>query len=86
MIKKPNVDDKFKIITLSNEKFKKIKDENDYFIQFLLDIGFSKISGFCPMGSDAKFKFMVPEGSEESEEQKVEKGNIGNIEHVFSII
>ena len=27
-----NVDDKFKTIQLQNEKFKKIKDENEYFI------------------------------------------------------
>ena len=68
MIKnKKNVDDKFKTIQLTNEKFKKIKDENEYFIAFLTDIGFTKISGFCPMGNDAKFKYMVVEGQEEGE-------------------
>ena len=57
-----NVDDKFKTIQLTNEKFKKIKDENEYFITFLTDIGFTKISGFCPKDNDAKFKYMVVEG------------------------
>lgn len=72
-----NVDDKFKTIQLQNEKFKKIKDENEYFIQFLTDIGFTKISGYCPMGNDAKFKYMVPENADET--SKVQAGNIKNI-------
>ena len=79
-----NVDDKFKVIQLTNEKFKKIKDENEYFVKFLTDIGFTKISGFCPMGNDAKFKYMVPEVPDE--DAKVLQGNIKNIQHVFSII
>ena len=41
---------------MSNEKFKKIKASNSYFLEFLESIGFTKTGGMCPNGSDLKFK------------------------------
>ena len=61
MIKAPNANtiaDNFKTIQMSNEKFKKIKDSNSYFLEFLESIGFTKTGGMCPNGSDLKFKFV----------------------------
>lgn len=50
---------------MSNDKFKKIKDSNEYFCQFLENIGFQKQAGSsCPYGSDIKYKF-VQEDQEE---------------------
>ncbi len=43
---------------MSNEKFKKIKESNSYFLEFLEAIGFTKTGGMCPNGSDLKFKFV----------------------------
>ena len=42
---------------MSNQKFSRIFKQNDYFVQFLLDIGFHKSHGTCPEGTDAKYKF-----------------------------
>ena len=85
MIKAPNANtiaDNFKTIQMSNEKFRKIKDSNSYFIQFLEEIGFTKASGgICPNGSDLKFKFIYSQ-----EKDKVEKGNINNLIFVLSLI
>lgn len=38
---------------MSNDKFKRIKEKNDNFIQFLVDVGFTEIDG--------KYKFIKPE-------------------------
>ena len=57
---KKNVQENVKTIALSYEKFKKIRDSNDQFYQFLQAIGFSKTSpGSCPLGNDVKFKFLL---------------------------
>jgi len=66
---------------MSNEKFKKIKDSNSYFVSFLESIGFTKTGGMCPNGSDLKFKFVYGQG-----EDKVEKGNINNLIYVLTLI
>ena len=66
---------------MSNEKFKKIKESNSYFLEFLEAIGFTKTGGMCPNGSDLKFKFVQAEG-----EDKVEKGNINNLIFVLTLI
>lgn len=60
---KNNSAENFRVITMSNEKFKRIKQNNTYFIDFIQDIGFVQVEGGkCPMGSDLKFKF-IPEQS-----------------------
>ena len=61
MIKKPNnqtVIENMKTVTLTNDRFKQIKEQNDYFIQFLLNIGFTKTEGQDPGYNDAKFKYL----------------------------
>jgi len=61
MIKKPdnqNVAENFKTITMQNGKFKQIKESNEYFTQFLHDIGFTKAEGKDPEGNDAKYKYL----------------------------
>ena len=43
---------------MANQKFNRILKQNDYFSQFLLDIGFHKShAGNCPDGTEAKYKF-----------------------------
>jgi hypothetical protein len=71
-----NVAENFKTISLTNDKFKRIKEGNEYFLQFLEDIGFTKQMGHCPMGNDAKYKYVREE----------EKGNIKNLEHILTLI
>jgi hypothetical protein len=71
-----NVAENFKTISLTNEKFKRIKDNNEYFIQYLTDVGFTKQDGYCPMGNDAKYKYLTEGG----------KGNIKNLEHILTLI
>ena len=65
MIKNPNsknIADNFKTIQLQNEKFRRIKQANPYFLDFVKDIGFTQTEGGkCPQGSDLKFKFVVGE-------------------------
>lgn len=72
MIKNPNsknIADNFKTIQLQNEKFRRIKQANPYFIDYIQDIGFTKTDGGkCPQGSDLKFKFVVSEASNEVSE------------------
>ena len=84
MIKNPNnknIAENFKTIQLSNEKFRRIKSANSYFIEFLTDIGFTKTDGGeCPQGNDLKFKFIKPE--DKTEESS--RGNTNNIVHVLS--
>ena len=59
MTKNPNIAENFKTVQLSNEKFRRIKQSNEYFLTFLKDIGFTQTEGGkCPMGSDLKFKFI----------------------------
>ena len=89
MIKNKNASENFKIISIQNEKFKRIKDNNEYFIEFLGDIGFSKTDGQCPNGSDAKYKFIdvsLEENEDQSENKETIKGNIKNLEHILTIL
>jgi predicted RNA binding protein YcfA (HicA-like mRNA interferase family) len=46
---------------MSNEKFKKIKDSNEYFCEFLEKLGFQKQAG---SGSDVKYKFILEKDNE----------------------
>ena len=91
MIKNKNAGENFKIISIQNEKFKRIKDNNEYFIEFLGDIGFSKTDGQCPNGSDAKYKFIEVaqeenENEDQAEKKQIVKGNIKNLEHILTVL
>ena len=60
---------------MTNEKFKRIKEANQHFTQFLLDIGFTKTEGNCPMSNDAKYKYLI-----EDEIDKLELGEMGQVQ------
>mmetsp|Transcript_1772 Transcript_1772/g.2298 ORF Transcript_1772/g.2298 Transcript_1772/m.2298 type:complete len:89 (+) Transcript_1772:1105-1371(+) len=73
-----------KTIQMQNQQFKVMKDNNEYFVQFLLDIGFSKIEGEDPQHADAKFKYVHQEEPEEG--LAITKGNKKNLAFVLSIL
>lgn len=83
MIKNPSIADNFKTISLANEKFKRIKQSNKNFLDFLAAIGFTKTEGRCPVGSDAKYSFVQ---SEEPEEGALMRGNNKNLEFILTLI
>lgn len=62
-----NISDNFKTIQMTNDKFRRIKQSNEYFVDFLLNIGFTKTDGKCPQNNDGKFRFIkaVPGQPEE---------------------
>lgn len=43
---------------MTNERYRRIRDFNEYFLNFLENIGFSKISGGTdPNSNDVKYRF-----------------------------
>lgn len=43
---------------MTNERYRRIRDFNDYFLTFLSNIGFQKVSGGSdPTSNDIKYKF-----------------------------
>ena len=58
MSKNPNVSEQHRTVSMTNERYRRIRDFNEYFLNFLENIGFSKISGGDdPNSNDVKFRF-----------------------------
>ena len=58
MSKNPNVSEQHRTVSMANERYRRIRDSNEYFLSFLDNIGFSKISGgMCSKGFDLKYRF-----------------------------
>lgn len=82
--KNSNIAENFKMIQLSNEKFRRIHQNNAYFLTFLTDIGFTMTEGGeSPDGMDKKYKFLKAEEAQEVTPGVPAKGNYKAIAYVF---
>lgn len=58
MSKNPNVSEQHRTVSMMNERYRRIRDFNEYFLSFLENIGFVKISGGVDLSSnDVKYRF-----------------------------